>query len=230
MFTGPVSTPPEAPARRAAGAGVPSPADYWRGWSEIRADLRRAGALLLAVAAAGVPAGVLWWAVAPRAEFRVTEDGPAVVGTPSVELLIADDGMFVLVLAGLGLLAGLGAWAMRRARGVAVVVALAVGTVLAGAAAWGVGALLGRGPSESQLAEVGAVVTTPLGLDSLAALAVAPFVAVLVYLLGVIVNAEDGLGRTGPVPTSEPVPGFDVQPPLAEVPPAPRWDGRPTAS
>lgn len=221
MFTGPVSTPPEAPDRT-AGAALPSPADYWRGWPEIRADLPRAGLLLLAVALAGVPAGVLWWALAPRADFQVTEDGPAAVGRPSVELLIADDAVFVLVLAGLGLLAGLAAWAMRRARGVAVVVALAVGTVLAGAVAWGVGVLLGRGPSESELGEVGAVVTTPLGLDSTAALAVAPFVAVLVYLLGVIVNADDGLGRAAPDPEPDPATELPAQPPLAEVPPADR--------
>jgi hypothetical protein len=195
MFTGPVSTPPAEPAGPVAGAGLPASPDYWRGWAETREDLPRAGWFLLAVTLAGVPAGLIWWALAPRAEFRITEDGPAALGSPSAELFIAADGVFVLVMAAVGLLAGLAAWAMRRTRGVTLVVALAAATASSGALAWGVGALLGRGPSEADLADVGAVVTTELGLGSTAALAVAPFVAVLVYLLGVILNADDGLGR-----------------------------------
>ncbi|WP_051515392.1 DUF2567 domain-containing protein [Candidatus Blastococcus massiliensis] len=205
---------------------MPAPSDYWRGWAETREDLPRAGWFLLAVTLAGVPAGVIWWALAPRAEFRITEDGPAPIGVPSAELLIADDGVFVLVLATLGLFAGLAAWAMRKARGVTLVVTLAVGTVLAGAVAWWVGVLLGEGPTDAQLAEVGGVVTTRLDLGSTAALAVAPFVAVLVYLLGVILNADDGLGRPVPVPDANsdasPAPAADapVLPPLVETPPA----------
>jgi hypothetical protein len=228
MFTGPVSTPPAAPVGPPAGAGLPASSAYWRGWAETREDLPRAGWFLLAVTLAGVPAGMVWWALAPRAEFRITEDGPAALGSPSAELFIADDAVFVLVMAALGLLAGLAAWAMRRARGVALVIVLAAATVFSGAVAWGVGALLGGGPSEADLAEVGAVVTTELGLGSTAALAVAPFVAVLVYLLGVILNADDGLGRPAPVtePGPDPVPdlalGEDVrtQPSVMEAPPA----------
>ncbi len=175
----------------------PVPASpYWRGRAEARLDLRSSLRLVLVLALTGVPAGLLWWLLAPRADFRITADGPQVVGSPSAELLVADDGVFVLVLAGLGLLAGVAAWRMRGNRGVTTLVALAVGTTAAGAVAWLVGELFGGGPSEKELADIGSVVTTGLQLGATAALAVAPFVAVLVYLIGVIIDADDGLGRT----------------------------------
>jgi hypothetical protein len=151
---------------------------------------------VLALAGVGVPAGLVWWALAPRAEFRITEDGPVVVGSPSTELLVADDAVFVLVMAVVGLLAGTTAWLLlRRHRGVTLLTALAVGATASGAVAWLVGELLGEGPTQAELSEVGGVVTTGLDLGATAALAVAPFVALLAYVLGVVVNAEDGLGR-----------------------------------
>ncbi len=170
---------------------------YWRGWPEVRTDLRSSIRLALALAAAGVPAGLAWAALAPRADFRITDAGPEPVGSPSIELLVADDAVFVLVLAVLGAVAGAAAWRLRRRRGVATALALAVGGSLAGGVAWQVGELLGTGPTEAQLADVGAVVTTSLTLGSPAALAVAPFTAVLAYVVAVLTTHDDGLGRTG---------------------------------
>ncbi|SDF56224.1 Protein of unknown function [Blastococcus aurantiacus] len=190
-----MSTPPQVAVRDAGTDHLPLPADRWNGRQELRADLRPAALLALALAGVGVPAGLVWWALAPRAEFRITEDGPQVIGSPSGELLVADDAVFVLVLAVVGLLGGVAAWLLRRHRGVVLVAALALGATAAGVVAWLVGELLGGGPSEEQLADVGGTVTTGLELGATAALAVAPFVAVLVYLLGVIINADDGLGR-----------------------------------
>ena len=207
-------------------AGPPASA-YWRGWPEVRADLRTSLRLALALALAGIPAGLAWWALAPRAVFRITEAGPEPVGSPSAELLIADDAVFVLVLAVVGLLAGAAAWRMRRRRGVATVVALAVGALASAVVAWQVGELLGVGPTEAQIADVGALVTTSLTLHSAAALAVAPFMAVLAYVVATLTTHDDGLGRlddaarpggqlsaaAGPA-----APGSER--PLVEVPPA----------
>lgn len=176
--------------------GPPSGA-YWRGWPEIRADLRACVRLILVLAVAGVPAGLAWWGLAPRADFRITDAGPEPIGSPSGELLVADDAVFVLVLAVVGLIAGTVAWRLRRRRGVATVVALALGAVATSAIAWQVGELLGVGPTAAQIADVGAVVTTSLTLGSPAAIAVAPFMAVLAYVLGVLTAHDDGLGRTG---------------------------------
>jgi hypothetical protein len=156
------------------------------------------GVLLLA----GVAAGLLWWALAPRATFEVTADGPVPVGHPSAELPFADDGVFTLVLAGIGLVAGLAAWRLRRRRGVATVLALALGTVLASLAAWRLGELLGAGPSPAELAAVGTRVITPLRLGSPAALAVAPFLAVLGYVVSTLLTASEDLDRPDPVPVA----------------------------
>jgi LPXTG-motif cell wall-anchored protein len=174
---------------------VPAPAALWRGRRELRADLRSSVLLVLGLALAGLPAGLLWWALAPRADFRITDAGPTVIGHPSQELLVGDDVVFVLVVAGLGLLAGAAAWFLRRRRGVATVVALALGATAAAVLAWQLGEVLGVGPTAAQLADVGARVTTPLRLGSLPALAMAPFAAVLAYVVPVVVAREDGLGR-----------------------------------
>jgi LPXTG-motif cell wall-anchored protein len=196
---GPASAQASARARWGRRSGdTPAATAYWRGWPEIRADLRSAVALVLGLAVAGLPAGLLWWSLAPRADFRITGDGPQAIGSPSSELLIADDVVFVLVLAGFGLLAGAAAWFLRRRRGVATVVALAVGTSATGAVAWQLGELLGAGPTESRLADVGSVVTTSLTLGALPALAVAPFLALVAYIVATLHAAADDLGRVEP--------------------------------
>jgi hypothetical protein len=195
LFTGAV--------RRPSPAVLPASA-YWRGWPEVRADLRSSARILLALIVAGIPAGLLWWSLAPRADFRVTETGPVVVGTPSEELLVADDVVFALVLAGVGLLAGAAAWGLRRRRGVATLLALALGTCLTGVVAWHVGEVLGAAPTKAQLADVGARVTTSLTLGALPALAIAPFTALLAYVVAVLAAPDDGLGRVVPGP-AEPV-------------------------
>ena len=91
----------------------------WQGWREIRADLRFSAVLVVALALLGVPAGVLWWLLAPRADYRITADGPVVLGQPSEELVVADDAVLVLVLAGIGLLCGAGWPPCSRSRSAA---------------------------------------------------------------------------------------------------------------
>jgi Protein of unknown function (DUF2567) len=189
LFTGAVRRP--SPAVRPASA-------FWRGWPEVRADLRSSAGIVLALALTGIPVGLLWWWLAPRADFRVTETGPVVLGNPSEELLIADDAVLVLLLAGVGLLAGSAAWSLRRRRGVATLLALALGTCLTGVVAWQLGELLGAGPTDAQLADIGARVTTSLTLGAPTAVAIAPFTAILAYIVGVLSTPHDGLGRVEP--------------------------------
>jgi hypothetical protein len=188
--SGPDVAPDVAPA------GVPAAHAYWRGWPEIRADLRSSVRLVLVLAVVGVVAGLLWWWLAPRADFRITAAGPVAIGNPPEELLVADDAVLALILLALGLLAGAGAWLLRRRRGVATVLALAVGASVMAAVAWQLGELLGPGPTKAQLADVGRVVTTSLTLRSLPALALAPFGALLAYLVPVVTVHRDDLGRT----------------------------------
>jgi LPXTG-motif cell wall-anchored protein len=206
-------------------AGAAAAHAYWRGWPEVRADLRSSARLVLVLALVGLVAGLLWWWLAPRADFRITDAGPVAIGNPPEELLVADDAVLALILLGLGLLAGAAAWFLRRRRGVATMLALAVGGSAMAAVAWQFGEFLGAGPTHAQLADVGRVVTTSLTLGSLPALALAPFGAVLAYLVPVLTCHHDDLGRT-PDPASSggtvPAPDSgepDDDRPLVTVPP-----------
>jgi LPXTG-motif cell wall-anchored protein len=177
---------------------------------------------VLGLALAGLPAGVLWWLLAPRADYRITADGPVALGNPSEELFVADDSVFVLVLAGFGLLAGAAVWWLRRRRGVTILLALAVGMLLTGVVAWQLGEILGAGPSQADLADVGRTVTTSLTMSSLPGLAFGPFTAVVVYLVGVLYVADDGLDRTpdpAVAPAYLPPAGEPENRPMVEVPP-----------
>jgi hypothetical protein len=182
-----------------------------------RDDLRPALLTVLALTLSGLLAGGLWLWLAPRAQYRVTATGPEPVGAaPSPELFMSDDGVFVLIMAGLGLLAGIAVWLHRRRRGALTLLALATGMLAAGVVAWQLGEWLGRGPTHQQLSDVGTTVTTGLRLGASAALAVGPFVAVLVYLVAASLTPDDDLGRRdGAGPVAERPPGL----PLPPVPP-----------
>ncbi|MGY1603728.1 hypothetical protein [Geodermatophilus sp. SYSU D00815] len=226
---------PTDPAGSAALGGLTAPDGTpalaarrpWSAWAEVRGDLRPAVLVTGVLALAGFPLGVLWWALAPRADFTVTADGPVVEGNPSQELLAIDDAVYTLLVAGLGLLAGVLGWSLlRRRRGLAVLAAVALGSAAAGGIAWQLGELLGPGPSQEQLSDVGATVTTSLTLNSVPALAVGPFFAVLAYVLPAMLTRRDDLGRAGgPAlrPAAPEVPGIPDRR-LVDVPPA----GRPT--
>jgi hypothetical protein len=219
---GPAGSPPAPRPPRWAKGGSRS------ALAELRTDARGALALTGVLVACGVPAGLLWWALAPRAQFRVTADGPVVVGHPSAELLAAVDGVYTLVMAGLGLLGGVVAWRLRRRRGVATLLAVGAGTLLAALVAWQLGELLAPGPSEAELADVGTTVSTGLALNSMAALAAGPFLAVLAYVVAALFAPTEDLDRPVPAP---PIPaagalgglgspaGGDPRP-LVDVPPA----------
>jgi hypothetical protein len=235
LFTGGVSPSPSAATDDAHPATAHAADTYWHGRRELRADLGSSVRLVLVLAVAGLFAGLLWWWLAPRAEFRIADGGPVVIGNPSEELLVADDGVLVLILAALGLMAGAAAWFLRRRRGVATVLALAVGGWAMAAVAWQVGEFLGAGPTTAQLADVGTVVTTSLTLGSIPALAIAPFAALLAYLLPVLSVRRDDLGRTPEAPPAGdvvppgaptgPGSGDEAERPLVDTPPL----GRPSA-
>ena len=183
-----------------APTGQPLPARRaWSAWSEIRRDLRPAAVVVAVLAVAGFAVGLLWWWLAPRADFRITSSGPTVIGNPSEELLASDDVIFALLMAGAGLLAGLLAWfLLRRRRGVGVLLGVALGSAVTAVIAWQLGELLGPAPSKAEISRVGTTVTTGLGLNSLAALAVGPFFAVLAYLVASLFVRGDDLGRRDP--------------------------------
>jgi hypothetical protein len=228
---GPVPGAPAGPGAPPASRQAPPPpgwaprqpasrAGWGPGLRGSRADLRAGLITVLALTVAGLGAGALWAWLAPRVDYRVTEGQLVpVVGVPSAEVFMADDGVYVLVLAGLGLAAGVLVWLVRSHRGVPALVGLATGMVGAGVVAWQLGEWLGAGPTEAELTEVGATVTTGVDLGATAALAVGPFVAVLTYLVATALTPDDDLGRPddgAPRPEHQ----LPLRPPLPPVPPA----------
>jgi len=93
----------------------------------------------------GAPVGFLWSALAPHAKVVITSDSPIPNYAEGLtEDLIAADGWFAGVVLVAGLLTGVLAWWLARGSGPFVVVALAVGGLLAALAAAKVGMLPGQ--------------------------------------------------------------------------------------
>ena len=190
-----------SPFQLPAVPGGPDGPPARRPWSpgpELRRDWPVGLGLVLGLAVAGVVLGLIWWKIAPRADFRITSDGPQVIGNPSEELLVADDSIFVLLQAALGLVAGVGMWLVRRRRGLTALLGLTLGMLASGAVAWWTGRLLAPSPTRAALTHVGGRVTTSLHLGSPAELAVGPFMALLVYVVAALYARTDGLGRPEP--------------------------------
>jgi hypothetical protein len=136
-------------------AAVPVPVDDHDG-GPGRAGPARAGRTLpwkglAAIAAAGVPAGLLWWLLAPTGLNLITRDPALGAGSNPATWLPRD-----LVLAGLfllaGCLSGVFVAGKRPARLETATVVLAVAAGAAGALlAWGTGVLAGSwwGPGDT---------------------------------------------------------------------------------
>lgn len=186
---------PAAPGASARPAARPA---GWAALQGAREDRRSALLTVLLLALAGLPAGGVWLALAPRASYRVTDTGVDAIGGPvSPELFMSDDGVYVLILAALGLSTGVVVWLLRRHRGVVALAAMAAGMIAASLVAWQVGRLFGQGPTHADLTRVGSTVTTALDLGAVAAVAVGPFVAVFAYLVASAMNTDDDLDRSG---------------------------------
>lgn len=143
-----MSTPREGPAYTNGGAWAGS------GTGGRPRHRRRTGVLValtvaLGTAALGIPYGLLWAALAPRAEVVVVSSGyyPADRLYPAAsqpEEFIAGDGWFLLLGFLFGAGAAVAAWVVgRRWRGPLVLVALTAGAVGGGVLAWWLGHRIG---------------------------------------------------------------------------------------
>lgn len=147
-------------------------------------------ATLGAVAALGVPAGLLWWLLAPRAEVTVGTDGD-ILPYPISETLFASEGYFGVIAIVAGMLCGYTAYAVQyglsaRHRGdlrLAMLLGLTSGAVLASLLAWQIGVRLDApGFREAMAAaEPGDVIVAGLELRATSGLLLWPFLAVLQY-------------------------------------------------
>jgi hypothetical protein len=83
----------------------------------------------LVVTALGAPVGLLWRLIAPEVELVQTDGGPVPVDSEP-EGYIADDGWFMGIAVVAGILVAVAVWLLlRRYRGPAMLVAIAVGSI-----------------------------------------------------------------------------------------------------
>ncbi|MDT0265005.1 ABC transporter permease [Streptomyces sp. DSM 44915] len=144
--------------------------------------------LLVAVPVAlltGVALGLLWLWRAPRIPLELRGQDVLLVNSEGQQA-IAADGVFLLLGLGVGAVAGVLTFLLRRDGGVGAVLGLALGAVLGAWLAWQLGMLLG--PSDDLLARIaeleqGAIFDAPLRLGAKSVLLGLPFGALLAHLL-----------------------------------------------
>jgi hypothetical protein len=163
-----------------------------------RADARVAMRVILVLAVVGAALGPVWaqWSGAQQRAYVI---GPGkLFPYDEVETMAATDGRYLVIVAAVGLLAGLVTWLFRSAhRGPLVLLALGVGGAGGSALTWLTGYLTGggtyHGKPGSQIAHL------PVSLHMRGLLFVEPALAILLYGLCVAFAARDDLGRADPV-------------------------------
>jgi len=167
-----------------------------------RRDLRFGGVLVGCLAFAGVLVGFVWLAIAPRAHgFAYLNHTVVPVENES---FVASDGRFLLLTAGVGLVAGLLSWLDRASRGPAVAAALGAGGLLGAVLTEVVGRVTGGGKTTGAL---GDTLKLPVTVHAPGLLLAEPASALLVYGVFVLFAKRDDLAR--PV---EPDPQADLVP------------------
>ena len=111
-----------------------------------RVDLITAAYVLGVTVLLGAPVGILWSALAPHARIAISASG-ATFADGATEVFVAGDGWFLGVCAVAGIVTGFLAWLGGRRSGPYVVVALAIGGLLAAY----VGAKVGRRIGQDEL-------------------------------------------------------------------------------
>jgi hypothetical protein len=100
--------------------------------------------LAVLVTLLGFPLGILWSAVAPHVPAVMTADGP-VYAQPNGEQPVGAEGTYVFLTLGTGLVLAILAWiVLRRYRGLAVLLGLALGGLGGGVLTWWYGHKIGR--------------------------------------------------------------------------------------
>jgi hypothetical protein len=159
------------------------------------AELRVAAMIVAALAVVGVVLGILWqWWSPPGPRAYVI--GPGLIEPDETESFVAGDGRFALLAALVGVLAALTVWFAALARGVAAVVALAVGGLAGSGLMALVGHLLGGGTATGKTNTI--IDQLPLSVHMHGLLFVEAAAAVLVYGLCASFAAADDLGRPDP--------------------------------
>jgi DivIVA domain-containing protein len=167
---------------------------------DTREELNTGARIALGVLAAGVPAGVVWWLLAPVPRVVVRGPGVFLVNGES-ETAIAADGWFAVCTATAGLVAALVVFALARRTPVGALLGLSVGGLAAALLAWRLGVLLGPDSVRSSakgLAD-GARFDGPLELSARGVLLAWPLVSVGAYF-ALTAGLEPPGSRSGDLP------------------------------
>jgi hypothetical protein len=157
-------------------------------------QLRIGVAATLVIAVLGVPAGLLWTAVAPRTTY-VIAGGKAFFADPESQTLIAADGWFAVLTAAAGLLCGFAAYLLAgRLRDMGLLAGLGTGGIVAGLVAWRVGHMVGLSAFHHQVrtGRYGVTAKAALDLHAVGVVIAWPLIAIVVYGL---LEALDLAGR-----------------------------------
>ncbi|MEU7042438.1 hypothetical protein AB0A77_15420 [Streptomyces varsoviensis] len=176
----PHEQPPEQPP-----AGGAHPQDEPAEHPGLARELRQAAVVAVAVAVAGVLLGLLWLWLAPRMPL-VSDERAVYLKDPEGEQAIGMDGTFVLLALGFGVLSSAVVFWLRRRGGIALVIGLAIGGLLASVIAWRLGIWFGPDTdivAAARSAGKGVVFDAPLKLSAKGALLAWPFAAMVVHLV-----------------------------------------------
>ncbi|MFG3286449.1 hypothetical protein [Streptomyces sp. NPDC048111] len=164
-------------------AGATAPGTVEEG-PAMKKELRDAVVVALAVTVAGVALGLLWLWLAPKVPL-IADDKAVFLKDTEGEEAIGGDGTFILLALGFGALSAAAVFLCRRGGGIALVVGLAAGSLLASLLAWRLGIWLGPNQdvvAAARAAGKGVTFDAPLKLDAKGALLAWPVTAMAVHL------------------------------------------------
>ncbi|GAA3468148.1 hypothetical protein GCM10018965_027010 [Nonomuraea roseola] len=167
--------------------------------SGLVGHVRAFAVTVLALATLGVPAGLVWSLIAPRAPYALTGEGP-VLADPATQSLIAADGWYAVITGALALACAVVAWNLARTRRLEVLLGLAAGGGLAAFVTYWVGTTftLGAVTVEAQALGPGVkVVAGALELTAKGVLVTWPLLAVGMFgiMEAVVAYRESPLRR-----------------------------------
>lgn len=151
---------------------------------DLRTEVRQSAVVLAAVTVSGLLLGLLWLWLAPR--VPLISDGKAVyLRNSEGEQSVGADGVFAFLGLGFGAVSAALVFWFRRSGGIAVVVGLAAGSLLASLIGWRLGVWLGPTSDVAAHARAvgkGVVFDGPLKLGAKGTLLAWPLAAMAVHL------------------------------------------------
>ena len=175
---------------------TPAPVAVSRPPRLARGELRTAAALIVVLAGVGALIGLLWSAVSPHVQVVITPSGPDLASYES-DTFFAAEGTFLFLGLGVGLLAGVATWLLRRYRGPVLLGALVIGCLIGSYLAWQVGSHLGLAHYDQLLhsTDVGKRFGKPVDLRGRGVLYAQALAGAVIYLVLAAWSARPDLHR-----------------------------------